>query len=304
MTDTADTLDARSVQHAAPAASGGATDRHEYVIDQSRGSVWARFREAFSRRGLLLMLIQRDIKVRYRQAVLGIAWAILIPTLSLVIYWVVFGVLGRLGPDYPPYDHLPYVMFLFPAMLGYNYFSSSVGRASNSLKTDTTLLSKIYFPRLLLPLSNIISPLIDFALGCIVLMVILLWFRHAPPAQVVLVVPALLLAGVAACGLGMGLAALNAYFRDVQHALPVILQMWFFCSPVLYSADRVPESYRTLYAINPMVTVCESIRFAVIGGTTPLTVPMVLTSVLVAVVMLVVGVAAFMRLEQTVTDVL
>lgn len=269
------------------------------VIDRNRGSILQRFSEALSRRGLLLMLIQRDIKIRYRQAALGVLWAIMVPAATLGIYWVVFDQLGRIGPD-----DLPYVMFLFPAMLGFDYFRSSVGRASGSLKMDAALLSKIYFPRLLLPLSNVISPLVDFALGSLVLVVILIAFQHAPSFEILLVPVFLLLAGIAACGLGMGLSALNAYFRDVQHVLPVMLHLWFFCSPVLYSVERVPEAYRLLYAINPLVTVCEGIRFAVLGGETLLTMPMVAISCGAACVMFVVGVLAFMRLEQTVTDVL
>jgi lipopolysaccharide transport system permease protein len=269
------------------------------VIDAQRGSPLARLAEALRWHELLLMLVGRDIKVRYRQAAFGVVWALVVPAAMLAVYWVVFSRFGRLGPD-----GLPYVLFLFPAMLAFNYFTSSVGRAANSLKHDAPILAKVYFPRLLLPISNVISPLMDVAIGLVIMVVILLVLRHVPPWTIVFA-PAFLAMGMAAaCGMGMGLSALNAHFRDVQHMLPVLLQIWFFASPVLYSTDLVPEHLRLLYAVNPMVTVCEGVRACLIGHDSPLTVGMAAVSVASSAAMMVVGLTVFMRLEQTVTDVL
>jgi lipopolysaccharide transport system permease protein len=189
-------------------------------------------------------------------------------------------------------------------MLAYNYFNSAVGRAANSLKHDAPILAKIYFPRVVLPVSNVISPLVDLGLGLVVLVAILLVYQHPPSGAVVLLPLFLLLGMVCALGLGLGLAGLNAYYRDVQHVLPVALHLLFFCSPVLYSSDLVPAQWRLLYAVNPMVSVCEGVRWCSTGFQTPLTAGMVAVSSVSALVLLVVGSAVFMRLEQTVTDVL
>lgn len=270
------------------------------VIDRSSDSIAHRVREAFQWRDLLLMLVQRDIKVRYRQTAFGVIWAVMVPLLTMGVYWVVFDMLGRIGPD-----GIHYPLFLFPAMLVWNYFNSATGRASNALKQDSTILSKVYFPRLLLPLSNVTSPLVDFAIGLVLLAVILAIYQH-PPTWAVAMMPAyLLLAMVAATGMGLGLSVLNAHYRDVNHFLPVMLHLWFFCSPVLYSsADLVPEKYQILYALNPMATACEGVRACMLGQPMVMTAQAMLVSCAVAVAMLIVGLLTFMRLEQTVTDVL
>ena len=189
-------------------------------------------------------------------------------------------------------------------MLVWNYFNSSVGRASQALAKDAALLSKVYFPRILLPMSNVISPLLDAAIGMVVLVGILVAYRHLPGAEL-LWLPVFVLIGMAAAtGLGMLLASLNAQFKDVQHFLPVMLHLWFFGSPVLYPTSRVPERFQLLYSLNPMVTVCEGTRFAVLGTAWPLTPSMVLAGLATTLVLMVVGFVAFMRTEQTITDTL
>lgn len=246
------------------------------------------------------MLVERDIKVRYRQTAFGIIWAVMVPLMTMGVYWVVFDTMGRIGPE-----GMPYPLFLFPAMIVWNYFNSATGRASNSLKQDSTILSKVYFPRLLLPMANITSPLVDFAIGLGLLAIILAIYQH-PPTWAMAMMPAyLLIAIVAATGTGLGLSVLNAHYRDVNHFLPVMLHLWFFCSPVLYSTtDLVPERFRVLYAANPMVTACEGVRACMLGQPIALPPEAMLVSCMSALVMLVVGLLTFMRLEQTVTDVL
>ncbi len=270
------------------------------VIDRSNDGVISRIREAFQWRDLLFMLVQRDIKVRYRQTAFGVIWAIMVPLLTLSVYWIVFDKLGRMGPD-----GMPYPLFLFPGMIVWHYFSSSTGRASNSLNQDAGILTKVYFPRLVLPLASITSPFVDFVFGLIILAVILAIYQH-PPTWAILLMPAyLLIAVVSAAGMGLCMSVLNSHYRDVTHFLPVMLQLWFFCSPVLYSTtDRVPEKYWLLFAINPMVTACEGVRSCLLGVPIPVTPAMALVSCSVAVLMLIVGLLTFMRLEQTVTDVI
>lgn len=277
-----------------PAPAGAA-----YVIDPSRGGWVHRLSEAFGRGELLWMLVKRDVSVRYREAMLGIAWAVLVPAATLGVYWLVFEVIFQRGSS-----NVPFVLFLFPAMLAWNYFNSSVGRAAQSLAKDSALLGKVYFPRILLPISNVVSPLLDTAIGMVVLLVIMLAYRHAPGIELLWAPLFIFMGMLAATGVGMVLASFNAQFKDVQHFLPVMLHLWFFGSPVLYETSRVPERFQLLYAVNPMVTVCEGIRFAVLGTPWPLSPGMVLVSVASTCVAVAVGLAAFMRTEQTITDVL
>lgn len=291
--DTNQAIDAGHGQERSGAPAG------RYVIDAKRSGWINRLHEAFGRRELLWMLVRRDVSVRYREAVLGVAWAVLVPAATLGVYWFVFDVVFQRQAD-----DTPFVVFLFPAMLVWNYYNSSVGRAAHSLAKDAALLSKVYFPRILLPVSNVISPLLDFAIGLIVLVVLLAAYRYAPGVEVLWLPVFVLLAMVAATGMGMLMAALNAQFKDVQHLLPVLLHLWFFGSPVLYPASLVPEQFQVLYALNPMVTVCEGARYAVLGTDWPLSVPMVLASLGSTAALLFVGLAAFMRTEQTITDLL
>lgn len=298
---------------AAPAEGGSAEEmprvtravlptdgRFTVVIDRSTDSIVGRVREALQWRDLLWMLVQRDVKVRYRQTAFGVIWAVAVPLMTMAVYWVVFDRLGRIGPE-----GIEYPLFLFPAMLVWNYFQSSTGRASNALKHDAAILSKVYFPRLLLPVSNITSPLVDFAIGLVLLAVILAIYRHPPTWEMALMPAFLLLAMVSAAGVGMGLSVLNAHYRDVGHFLPVLLHLWFFCSPVLYStSDLVPENFRLIYALNPMSTACEGVRAYMLGQPIEVTLEMGLVSCGVALAMLVGGLWTFMRLEQTVTDVI
>jgi lipopolysaccharide transport system permease protein len=275
--------------------------RFECVIEPVNVSIFARVREAYVWRDLLFMLVQRDIKVRYRQTIFGIVWAVMIPLMTLGVYWVVFEKLIHRGTA----NGLPYPIFLFPALIIWNYYSSSVGRAANALKQDSAILSKVYFPRLLLPMSSITSPIVDFCFGLLILVVILVIYQHPPGFSVVMLPAFLLLAIISAAGMGMGLSVLNSHFRDVQHFLPVMLQLWFFCSPILYSTgDLVPERFQLLYAVNPMVTVCEGARSCLLNQPMQISIQMALVSCVSAVVLLVVGLITFMRLEQNVTDVI
>ncbi|MEO1585124.1 MAG: ABC transporter permease [Planctomycetota bacterium] len=268
-------------------------------IDASQGSWVARVGEALARRELLWILVRRDLAVRYREALLGVAWAVLVPVATLGVYWFVFDVIfERRRSD------VPYVLFLFPAMLVWGYFNSSVGRAAQSLIRDASLLSKVYFPRLLLPVSNVLSPLVDAAIGLVALLVIFALYRHAPGAELVWFPFFLLMAIAAATGVGTLMAAWNSRFKDVQHFLPVMLHLWFFSSPVLYSTTFVSERFRLFYALNPMVTVCEGVRFAVLGSELAVTPAMIAIGVGSTLVLLAAGLASFLRTEQTITDVL
>lgn len=268
------------------------------VLGHGLNNVIQCFAEAWQSRELLLMHVTRDIKVRYRAAALGVFWALLTPLLSILVLTLFFGVLGRMGPP-----GMPYPIFLFSALLIWSYFDSSVGRASNSLISNASLLSKVYFPRQLLPFSGVVSAMFDLLLGLIILLAMLLIYRIVPTSRIFLLPAYFLLAVVTATGMGLSLSVLNAFYRDVRHFMPVLMRLWFFCSPVLYRVELVPEQWRPVYAINPMVTVCAGFRSSLLR-TPPPTLTMVSVSAGVALTLLIVGVFIFRSHEETVADVL
>jgi lipopolysaccharide transport system permease protein len=269
----------------------------EYLIDARCGSLWSAFREAWDSRGLLLLLVERDLKVRYRQAFLGVAWAILTPLLFTVVMTVVFGVLARVGPE-----GMAYAPFFLTGLLVWNYFNGAVTHCSATLLQGSSVLSRIYFPRLLLPLSNLLTPLVDLGFGLIVLIALLAWYGYFPGGHTVYLPAYFVLLMVMALGTGTLLGALNAHFRDVRHALPVVLRLWFFCTPIIYASARIPEQWRAVFALNPVVTVIDGTRAALLQMPPP-TPAMIGASVGMAVFMLVLGLNVFHRLEKTASDV-
>ena len=254
------------------------------------------FAETWQSRDLLFMLVVRDVKVRYRAATLGILWALITPLLSVLIYSLFFGVLGRMGPE-----GVPYPIFLFSALLIWSYFEASIGRASNALISSGALVSKVYFPRQILPVANVISPVVDLFFGLVILVAMLLIYRIEPSRHVLLLPAYFLMAMMAAIGVGLAASVLNGFYRDVRHFMPVLTRLWFFCSPIIYSVELVPERWRPLYAVNPMATVCEGFRSALIG-TPPPTVTMIAVSSAVTVTLLISGVLIFRNHEETVAD--
>lgn len=280
-------------------------DGHEVLIDQDRGRLAVALREAMASRELLLLMTLRDVSVRYRQAALGIAWAVLNPMVRLAVYWVFFGFVGRLGPE-----GMPYVVFLFSGMVIWDYFNASLGRAANSLETSQGLLSKVYFPRLLLPVSGVLSPLVELGFMLVVLAVVMLVHADTvyPDWSMMVWLPAYaVLALGAALGFGLWLAGFNAHYRDVRQALPVMINMWFFSTPVLYPIELVREKFPAwavhLYELNPMVTVVLGFRAGLLGMEGPSAVT-ILTAVGVVTLVLSTGLVVFNRMEKTIADVL
>lgn len=270
-----------------------------YVADAARPRPVFNLPELWQHRELLYLLVSRDIKVRYRQTALGVVWALLGPMLMILVFTFFFGMLGRLGPD----EAVPYAAFLVPGLIIWNYFDSSMGRASNSLSSNQNLISKVYFPRAILPLSNITSPLVDLLFGLLVLVGVMIFFGITPTWRIVLSLPYLVLAGVAALGMGLGLSALNAHYRDVKHILPVLTRTWFFCTPIFYHAGLVPEKWHTLWSVNPMVTVVDGVRWAWLPLEGP-SLAMHVVSIAAALAMLFGGYLVFQKMERTFSDVL
>lgn len=261
------------------------------LLDLDLGDVW-RFRE------LLAVLMRRDIQVLYRQAFLGVAWAIIQPVFAVVIFTIVFGHFAKI-----PTGDLPYSVFAFAGVLCWTYFAESVRRSATGLVNDAELVRKVYFPRLIILCSGVISPLIEFAIGFVVLMALVLWNGITPSWHLLAVPPLVVMAGLLALAVGMWLGPLNVRFRDVKHTLPFMLQVWMYASPIVYPLNMVPEQWQWLYAINPMVGVIDGFRWAIFGiGELPVE-PLAISFVVIAA-LLAGGVIFFKRMEALFADVI
>jgi homopolymeric O-antigen transport system permease protein len=269
------------------------------VIVPSVGWRWPAFNEIWKYREILYFLMWRDIKVRYRQTALGAAWAILQPFLLMVVFSVFIGRLAHV-----PSNGLPYPVFAYAALVPWTFFAQAMAGASDSVVRNATLVSKIYFPRLILPLASAGSYLLDFAIAFAVLIGLML-FYGTYPTKAVLYVPVLtILALITAVGVGTGLAAVNVRYRDVRYAVPFLVQLWLFATPVAYPSTIVPSAWRTIYGLNPMVGVVEGFRWALIGGTKPPALAMLFTSTFVALIVIAFGLAYFKHAEGSFADVI
>ncbi len=263
----------------------------------STGWLGIDLKELWRYRELIFFLTWRDIKVRYKQAVLGVAWAVLQPILTVLIFTVIFGVL--LGT---PSEGLPYPLFAFSAMLPWQLFASALQRSSVSLVGNANLITKIYFPRLAIPLSTVFSALVDFGISLVVLLLVMIYYQHLPGLNSLWLVPIILLTLLTALAVGLWLSALNVQYRDVQHMVPFIIQVWMYASPIVYPIETIPAGiWRSLYGLNPMVGVIQGFRWALLGGNPP-DVTM-LISVVVVILLLVSGLYYFRRMEKTFADI-
>jgi len=254
------------------------------------GSVW-QYRE------LLFFLIWRDVKVRYKQTLIGASWAILQPLLSMVIFTVIFGAFAQI-----PSDGLPYPLFAYTALLPWTYFAQAVGQSGVSVVNDSDLIKKVYFPRLIVPIAAAVAPLVDFAIAFVLLIGLMVWFGIAPTLGIVVLPLFLLLALVTALTVSLFLSALNVRYRDVRHAIPFFIQFWMYASPVVYSVSLIPEQWRLLYSLNPMVGVIEGFRWALLGKASP-DFEVMAMSAAVVLVLFFGGIVYFKRMERTFADI-
>jgi lipopolysaccharide transport system permease protein len=266
-------------------------------LQPSKGWLSIDFKELWRFRELIYFLTWRDIKVRYKQAVLGIAWALLQPVLTVVIFTIVFGVLLE-----TPSQGLPYPLFVISALLPWQLFANALQRSSISLVANANLITKIYFPRLSIPLSAVFAALIDFGVSFIVLIVMMIIYQYMPGWNMLWLPAIILFALLTALAVGLWLSALNVQYRDVQHMVPFIIQVWMYASPIVYPIDIIPEGiWRVLYGLNPMVGVIQGYRWALLGGDQPDAT--MLISVVVVIFLLVGGFYYFRRLEKTFADI-
>ncbi len=267
------------------------------VIEPGRGWAVLDLRELWHYRELLYFLVWRDVKVRYKQTVLGASWAIIQPLFSMVIFSVVFGRLAGIGSD-----GVPYPVFSFAALVPWTFFSNGLIQASNSLVNSQNLIKKVYFPRLVLPMAAVSAGLVDFAIAFLVLLGMMFFYGIVPTANVVWIPALLLLAFVTALGVSLWFAALNVRYRDVAYMTPFVVQVWLFATPIAYPSSLLPESWRMLYGLNPMVGVVEGFRWCLLG-TAIVPGPIVSASAVAAIVILVGGAYYFRSLERDFADV-
>lgn len=267
-------------------------------IEPTKGWASLRLKDIWYYRELLYFLTWRDIKVRYKQTIIGGAWAILQPFVTMVIFSVFFGRL--LGV---PSDDIPYPLFAYAGMLVWTFFANGVSFASNSLVAEANMVRKVYFPRIIVPLSSIMSGLLDFALAFVVLVGMMAFYGHGPTLAVLYLPLFLLLALVTTLGVGLWLSALNVMYRDVRYAVPFLVQAWLFATPVAYPSSILSGGWRLLYGINPMAGVVEGFRWALLGVENRVG-PMIAVSSGVAVLLLVSGAYFFRRTERIFADVI
>lgn len=254
-------------------------------------------REIWTYRELLYFLAWRDLKVRYHQTILGILWAVIKPCSMMIVFSVFFGWLGRI-----PSDGLPYPIFVFAALLPWQLFAHTLSATSHSLVANQHLITKVYFPRLIIPISSMGIGLIDFGIALLVLFVMLLYY-HIPIIPHILALPAFMMLGItSALGVGLWASALNIRHRDVGHAIPFVTQLWFFVTPVAYPSSLIPESWRAWYGINPVASVVEGFRWALFGSGVGIA-KMFILSFLISSTLLLSGLYFFRRTEQTFADV-
>lgn len=268
------------------------------VIRPARGWVSLNLRELWHYRELLYFLVWRDVKVRYKQTVLGAAWAILQPIATMVVFTLFFGRLAGV-----PSDGVPYPLFSLAALVPWTFFSTGLVQSSNSLVGSQQLITKVYFPRLAIPIASVLAGVVDFALAFVVLLGVMVAYGTVPGPRVVWILPLLTLAFVTALGVGLWLAALHVRYRDVRYVMPFFVQLWLLATPIAYPSSLLAEPWRTLYGINPMVGVVEGFRWALLGTDTAPG-PAVAISSLVAVALLLGGVVYFRRTERTFADVI
>ena len=254
-------------------------------------------KELWQYRELLYFLIWRDVKVRYKQTAIGAAWAIIQPLMTMIIFTMVFGKFANM-----PSDGLPYPIFTFAALLPWTYFSKALSQSVSSVVADANLITKVYFPRLLLPLAAVVGGLIDFAIAFVFLLGMMAWYGLAPHSGILLLPFFVLLTMLTALSVSVWLSVINVRYRDVGQAIPFLVQIWLFASPVAYPASVVPENWRFLYDLNPLAGIIEGFRWALLGSQNPPIVNLLSTTAVV-LALLYGGIVFFKRMEKTFADV-
>ncbi len=267
------------------------------VIRPSGGWIPVRLREIWAYRELLYLLIWREVKVRYKQTLLGFGWAIIQPLFMMVVFSLFFGTLAKI-----PSDGIPYPLFSYTALLPWTLFAEGMARSSASLVRDANLVQKVYFPRLVMPVAGIISPLVDFAIASVILVGMMLYYGYVPTARMLVLPAFIILAMTTALGVGLWFAAVNAKYRDVQYVIPFLTQIWLLASPIVYPSNFLPARFQAIYGLNPMAGVIEGFRWALLGSDPPNS--LIAVSIIIILLILVSGAYYFRHCEKTFADVI
>lgn len=267
------------------------------IIEAPKGWVRLKLRDLWANRELLYFLTWRDVKVRYKQTVIGGAWAIIQPFMMMVVFSIFFGRLAKV-----PSDGLPYPIFAYCALLPWQLFAHALSESSASLVANKNLITKVYFPRLIIPLAAVAAGLVDFAVAFVVLIGMMAWYGIWPTAAVLTLPLYVLLAVAAALSVGLWLSAMSVRYRDVRYTIPFLMQFWLFLTPVAYPSSLVPEPWRMLYGLNPMAGVVEGFRWALLGGPAPG--GLLYVSIAAVALLLVSGLVHFRRMESSFADVI
>ncbi|OGG44707.1 phosphate ABC transporter permease [Candidatus Kaiserbacteria bacterium RIFCSPHIGHO2_01_FULL_48_10] len=271
---------------------------YHITIKPQKGWMGINFKEIWLYRELFYIFVWRDIKVRYKQTAIGILWAILQPFLMMMIFSFVFGRLAKI-----PSNDIPYPVFVFAGLLFWNYFSSAITNASNVLVEQESMVKKIYFPRLILPISSSLTPLVDFCIAFVILLGLTAYYHYVPNIFGILMIPLLLLlAFVSAAGIGFFLSAINVKYRDIRHALPFFIQILLFVTPVIYPASIIDAKYQWILALNPMTGIIEAVR-SLLFQNTPIDIPLFLISMTSGIVLFLFGIFYFRKTERFFADI-
>jgi len=266
------------------------------IVDPSSGWAALRLGELWAYRELLFFLVWRDVKVRYKQTALGVAWAVLQPLLTMFVFSLFFGRLARMASD-----GLPYPVFNLAGLVPWTFFAFGVNEAATSVVGSRQLITKVYFPRLAIPLATVLAGLVDFAIAFLLLLGVMAWYGIVPGLEALVVIPLVLLAFVTALGVGLWLAALNVQYRDVRYVLPFLTQLWLFATPIVYPSSLVPAAWRPVYGLNPMVGVVDGFRWALLGSAPPG--PILAVSTCAALALALGGIFYFRRMERAFADI-
>lgn len=273
------------------------TQEKVVILKPSQGWASLQLADLWHYRELVYFLTWRDIIVRYKQTLLGAAWAILQPLINMVVLTIIFGTFAKM-----PTDGIPRPIFTFSALLPWGLFSKALSDAGRSMLTNRSMITKVYFPRLIIPLSSVLGGIVDFAIQFIILIGMMLYYGYAPTTAIWSLPLFILLALVTALGVGLWLSALNVLYRDVGYILPFLTQLWMLVTPVAYASSVVPERWQLLYALNPMVGVVEGFRWGLLGIETTATGPMLGVSAAISLTLVISGMYYFRRMERTFAD--
>lgn len=291
-------FDAKSVPQVPVVSAGQISRRPSVQIRPSRGMFHLDLHSVWQYRELLVFLVWRDTKVRYKQAVIGAGWAVFQPLISMLLFTAIFSYLAKL-----PSDGVPYPLFAYAGLLPWNFIAQATSRSGTSLVGESHLISKVYFPRLIIPLAAASAPAVDLLCALGMMIPLMLWFGMTPGWQILLFPIFVIIALLAALAVSLWFSALHVKFRDVGHIIPFFVQFWMFASPVVYPVSLIPEKWRALYSLNPVVGVVEGFRWTLLGQRAP-SLETILPSICIVLVLFVSGVVYFKRMERTFADVI